>query len=68
MTARRTTRGGAAVRALRRAARAWLRAHGAAYEQAGLWRYGPGLGPAAPILPARTAGERAAPGAGGAGP
>ena len=48
MTARR--RAGAAVRALGRAARAWLLAHRDAHdESAWLWRYGPGLGPTAPI-------------------
>ncbi len=61
MTARRSTTGAAAVRALRRTARTWLRAYRAAHqEMPGLWRYGPGLGPTAP-LPARPDARGAAP-------
>lgn len=54
MTAPRRTTRSAAARALRRAARAWLHAHRDAHaETAWLWRYGPGLGPTAPILAGR---------------
>ncbi len=66
MTARRSTTGAAAVRALRRTARTWLRAYRAAHRDLpGLWRYGPGLGPAAPFPARPDAGggaPRAAPG------
>ncbi len=51
MTARRK-KGAAAVRALRRATRAWLHAHRALHaETARLWPYGPGGGPTGPIRP-----------------
>ena len=60
MTARRSRRGAAAVRALRTAARAWLHAHRDAHaETAWLWRYGPTLGPTAPVRPNRAAPEEA---------
>jgi hypothetical protein len=64
--ARRRTTGAAAVRALRRAARAWLHAHRDAHRDAHagsawMWRYGPGLGPTAPIHTSQPAPDDAAP-------